>query len=237
MGTPPVMCDIVAVSSFTIHLSVMEYHGAGAKSFWLWLCLAIASTFFPALVATLSHAAARAMIATPAPTSDSMCSLARSLEPFLFGLRYSVLATFVGLQPCMDAAVLTVIFPKTLKTISSSLIMKNCFLEAVPKSFILAYFGAKLAILSVPFLDGKDFQVFFDAFLWMADSVLAVVILIALNFVLNKLFAMGITLGTKIAAQAQADVRPDGLQKDYNLLGMVGFGTWACLLGMLTQFQ
>jgi hypothetical protein len=44
-------------------------------------------------------------------------------------------------------------------------------------------------------------------------------------------------LGTKIATQAQADVRPDGLLKDYNLLGMVGFGTWVCLLGMLTHFQ
>jgi hypothetical protein len=117
--------------------------------------------------------------------------------------------------------------------------MKNCFLEDVPKSFIMAYFGAKLAMLSIQFHDWKELQGVLDALLWKANSLLVVAILIALNFVPNKVFAMDIALGTKIVTQAQAKniFCSNGLQKDYNLLGMVGFGTRMCLLGMLTPFQ
>jgi hypothetical protein len=236
MGKPPVMCDIVAISSFTIHLSVMEYHGAGFKAFLLWLPLAMCTTFFPALVATLSHTAARNMTSTPAPTATTMCSSARSLEPFLFGLRYSVLATFVGVLPCLDASIFIVLLSKPLKnSVSTTLVMPNCFLEAFPKSFTLAYFGAKAALLSVEF-QNKTSSIP-EALWWIADSILAVGILILLNFVLNQMFALGIALGQKIATQAQADVRPDGVQKDYNLTGMVCFGGWVCMLGMLTQFR
>jgi hypothetical protein len=133
LGKPPVMCDIVSVSSFTIHLAVMEYHGAGTKSFVLWVVLALSYTFFPALIATLSHAAARGMTTMPPPTAATMCSLARSLEPFLFGLRYSVLATFLGVMPCLDASIVSVLLLKQLGQLSDSLVVKKRFFERCTK--------------------------------------------------------------------------------------------------------
>jgi hypothetical protein len=238
LGKPPVMCDIVSVSSFTIHLAVMEYHGAGIKSFVLWLVLALSSTFFPALIATLSHAAARGMTTIPPPTAATMCSLARSFEPFLFGLRYSVLATFLGVMPCLDAAIVSVLLAKHLAQLSDNLVLKNSFLEGVPKSFIFAYFGAKAAMLTLQFRDWKDAGIP-DAIWSILDSVFAIGILLLVTYLIHQAFTLGILLGNKIVTQAQADVRPEGtgIQKDYDLLGMMCFGGWVCMLGTLLQFR
>lgn len=240
LGEPPVMCDVVAISSFTIHLSIMEYQGAGAKAFLLWVPLTMCTTLFPALVATLSHTAARNMTSTPAPTAATIWKSGRTLEPFLFGLRYSILATFFGVLPCLDASILVVLFAKPLKkAISPRLVIPNCFLEGFPKSFTVAYFGAKTALLAAESQNNSDDGTNHipETLCWMMDSILAVGVLMLLNVLINQMFAVGVALGEKIAAQAQADVRSDGIQKDHNLTGIVCFFGWVCMLGMITQFQ
>ena len=268
IGTPPIVLDLMAVSSLMIHLSVMEYHGAGIKSFFfLWLPMAVATTVFPALIAALSHTAARHMTTTPVPTYKRMITLARSMEPFLFGLRYSALAAFVGGYPCFDAALLIVLLAKPLREkISESLIIRNCFLDQCPKSFGMVYFATKsaqLLYISAGYLDlstasGETaeleqqpqpqsqqqpestdttaYDTISEAFLWIANLLLAIVFLISLNFCFHQLFRFGIALGLSIAVQGHADIRPDGsLEKEYSLLGFLCFAGWICVLGMTTQ--
>jgi hypothetical protein len=148
MGNPPVACDLLAVSTLSLLLAVMEYHDAGFKAFAMWMMVALCSTFFPALILSLSNFALHGLTDLNAPaTAAKMSDTARSVEPLMFGLRFGLLATYFGMVPCLDAVIIAGNLPRgMLGRLSGKLVLKDCFLENIPRTFGLAYLGSKLAI-------------------------------------------------------------------------------------------
>jgi hypothetical protein len=231
-GLQHLMRDVLAISVFAVHMSSFEYSGrAWFKPTLLWFFVAITASFFPALVATVAHAANR----LPAPTPSTIPSIARSIGPVMFGLRYGLTAVLFGLLPCLDAATLIFMTKPFVQNISMDLVLDDCFIDKIPSYYVYALAGARLASSLVLQLQGRllmgtEAQ---PDLLNLLDSVAAFLLLLLVNYLLNNLYRLGVLLGSKIAQQAQADVRPDGVRKDYNLVGIVSFGVWVCLLGAI----
>ena len=72
---------------------------------------------------------------------------------------------------------------------------------------------------------------------WFVESTLAVITLIAVTIFLGCLLELGCRTGGRIATQSQPFVRPEGCLRDYNVLGMVCYGGWMCIVGLLIKFQ
>jgi hypothetical protein len=247
MGNPPVMCDIIALSIFTMHIGIFEYYGAEIKSFVVWWLLALASTIYPAIVLAISHVAARGMTSTPAPTPFNIAAKARSLEPVLFGLRFSLVGTYFGILPTMDAAAISVLLNPFLQRhrFSKCTVMNNCFFESLPKSFSLAYLGAKAAMVSVQFQNWKEedwrqTMIADESLLWsLVESLLAFGVLLVATAWLQGLLSLGIWSGGHLARRAETSSSapgPDGTRpspQDYQLFGLACFGAWAGLMGTL----
>jgi hypothetical protein len=233
MGAPPLICDILALSSFTILVSIFEVQDAGTiKCLFLWSLMTLSTTLFPALVMVLSQQSAliglgRGQIPAPA----QMLSHARAFEPILFGLRYSLITHLFGVVPCLNAAVLINLLPLVPKT--ELFLMKNSIFEGLPKSTYIAYFGAQSAMVM-----GSKFGKWEDIEDFAIGSAMAFVCLLFINFLSHQTFVVATHLGTKIFSQAQSAVegRPQGPEKDYIPLGMASFGVWVCTLAIIAQF-
>lgn len=228
MGSPPLICDILSLSSFTILVSLYEVKDAGiAKSILLWLLVTFPTTFFPVLVLVLSKQSALLGLGSnfsdQVPSPTQMQSQARSFEPILFGLRYSLVTHIFGAVPCLDAAVLINLLPRGPKT--EHFLMRNSFFEGLPKSTYVAYFGAQLAILmgsNHGRLDGIEG--------FVTGSALAFACLLSINWFDYQMFILATDLGKRIFLRAQR------VERDYSLLGMTSFGAWVCSLAILSQF-
>lgn len=265
LGNPPIMCDLLAVSTFTLLLAVMEYHEAGAKAFVLWLMVALCSTFFPALILTLSHSAARGVGGSPTPTAAKIPEMARSVEPLMFGLRFSLLATYFGMAPCLDAVIIVGLLPRgMLGSLSDKLVLKDCFLEKLPRFFCVPFLGAKLAVWTMQLrsvlggqiiltilrqgMGGRE-DVDFRQQVWatmdsaamrtlqatISESILATKVLLLMNFFVYSSFHFGIKMGNAVASSSQASVRLEGVVKDYNFLGILSFAGWAVTMALILQ--
>jgi hypothetical protein len=236
MGSPPLICDILALSSFTVLVSIFEVQDAGTiKCLFLWSLMTLSTTLFPALVMVLSQQSALVGLGRNArnqiPPPTQMLSYARAFEPILFGLRYSLITHLFGVVPCLDAAVLINLLPRVPKT--ELFLMKNCFFEGLPNFTYVAYFGAQLAIIM-----GSKYGKWEDIEGFVIGSALAFVCLLFINFLTHQTFVVATHLGTKIFSQAQRAVegRPQGPENDYILLGMASFGAWVCTLAIIAQF-
>eukprot|EP00980_Cylindrotheca_fusiformis_P004689 scaffold992_cov116-Cylindrotheca_fusiformis.AAC.24 len=233
MGSPPLIGDILALSSFTIVVSILEVLDAGViKCIVLWFLLSITSAFFPALVMLLSEQAAMGGLAQDSmPLPTEIVSHARAFEPILFGLRYSLIAHLFGAIPCLDAAVLINLLPRISKT--EKLFMKNAFFEGLPKITYVAYFGAQTAIVI-----GSKYIRPADVADFLVRPVLSFACLLLVNFLNHQAFALAANLAAKMILQAKMEVngRSQGPRRDYNLLGMITFGIWICALAIIAQF-
>ncbi len=247
LGNPQLMGDILAVTIFTMHVGVLEYYGAAGKSFVVWILLSLSSTIYPAVVLTMSHDASRGLISTPAPTLANCLARSRSLEPVLFGLRFCLVGTYFGIFPTLDAAVLSILAKGVLQhpRLRSALSMKNCFLESLPRSFLLAYLGCKAAIISLNFENWKtdDFsQLVIDgSFLWsLFESWMSFGALLLATLWLNLGLQFGMTVGREIMRRANASserLEGNAPTPDYQILGLASFGVWIGLLGTLLHVR
>ena len=112
-GMPPLMCDLMALCLFTMHLTLMDYFGSPYPSLLIWTLLCVTTTVFPAMVWTMSHRSAQTGTHDSPPSSYltrvDLLTKARSCEPVLFGLRFSIMASLFGIGPMLDAAALTLL--------------------------------------------------------------------------------------------------------------------------------
>jgi hypothetical protein len=226
VGAQYMLRDVIALASFAIHIVIMEYQISALKALFVWWLVATGTTFFPGVIAAV---AAKASGLSP-PTST--LSLARSIAPVLFGLRYSLVAVIFDTTACLDAACLMVMTRPWLEKVAVDLISDECFLQLEqPPHYlgVLALAGARLAVVALQFQTGSVD----DPFLLLADSVVAFLLLLAVNFFIDKVYSYGMAMGTVAAVQAQADVRPDGIRKEFNLIGIASFGVWMATLGAL----
>lgn len=250
IGSPPLICDVMALTVFTMHVGILEYYGAAGKSLVVWILLAWATTFYPAVILTMSHDVARTLVSTPSPTLENIMTKARSLEPVLFGLQYSLVGTWFGIFPTMDAAAIRMVAQKLLPhtRLTTYLASKHCFLDGLPQSFLLAYLGCKSAILCVNVQDWKDngdwsfWTASTDSGLWsLAESLFAFGALLATSLFLNLWLSIGIAIGHAIIQKAEStsSPRPEGStpSPDYHLLGMTTFGLWVSVLGILLHVR
>jgi hypothetical protein len=225
-GAQYMIRDVIALAAFTIYIVIMEYQISALKAFFVWWLVATGTAFFPGVIAAVAAKAS----GLPPPTST--LSLARSIAPVLFGLRYSLVAVIFDITACLDAACLMLMTRPWLKKVAADLISDECFLqlEQPPHYFgVLALAGARLAVVALQFQTGSVD----DPGLLLVDSVVAFLLLLAVNFFIDKVYAYGMAMGTAAAVQAQADVRPDGIRKEFNLIGIACFGVWVATLGAL----
>ena len=239
LGSQRVMRDLIAVSVFAIHLSAFGCQGTThyIKAFVIWFLAIVVTTIFPKIVGTIAFKASASMPVPVTTTTSSTLETARSVGPVLFGLRYAFLAVVVGFIPCMDAASLMLLTQPILKQYAEELTADECFLEYLPTPFVYATAGARLAMYFIQLQNTReepDSSMSHESMLLLVDSIVGYMLLILMNFLFGKLQGLGVYLGTIIAEQAQADVRPDGvLRKEYNLLGMACFVLWMTVCGAL----
>jgi hypothetical protein len=234
LGTPPIVGDLIAISSFTLLLTILEYNAGGVKATTLWFLVTFTSTFFPSLVSTLSNYMAvwpTNNFSSPETNTSNMASIARSIEPLMFGLRYSLLACNFGMPACLDAAIVVHLLPeKILKRH-----FKDCFIGQLPPLVCFAFLAAKSAVWFAdlgPFSGDSSITPVLGE---VTDSFLAAGSLVFINTVVYGCFAMGNAVGNSIAKTSSTQVRADHVLKDYNVTGLVSFSAWAVALVMLVQ--
>jgi hypothetical protein len=226
VGAQYMIRDVIALAAFAIYLVIMEYQLSALKAFFIWWLVATGTAFFPGVIAAV---AARAS-GMPPPTST--LSLARSIAPVLFGLRYSLVAVIFDMTACLDAACLMVMTRPWLEKVAADLVGHECFLQLdQPPHYLVGLYlaGARLGVVALQFQTGSVD----DPGLLLADSIVAFLLLLAVNFFIDKVYSYGMAMGTAAAVQAEADVRPDGIRKEFNLIGMSCFGVWVATLGAL----
>jgi hypothetical protein len=228
LGTPPIIGDVLGICIFALLMCITEYHDGGVRAIVLFFLILFSSTIFPSLILTLSHYVATV---DPPPPSD-LPHLARSIEPLMFGLRYSFLEANFGMSACLDAAIMVPLLSRPIE----QKFFKDCFVGQLPEVACVAFFGFKLALWGANAYNHltEDASVG-DVFSTIADSFFAVVTLRLLNEVVYGAFKCGIKVGCLIASQSRRYVRPEGIAKDYSVLGIIAFGTWFVALFGISQ--
>ena len=227
LGRQILMRDAMAISTFAIHLAAFEYNGSGIKSVFLWFLVALSTTFFPSYLLTMAHVANN----TPLPVKpNQLFELARTVGPILLGLRHGLVTSLFPFPHCLDAAFAVVLLQPVLLKWSDELTQPELFLSECPKFLLHGYAGARMSYSFFRFKAGLVSA--HHTQLEILDSVLALLLLLVVNFFLNKLYALGIVLGTKSAQEAKSDVIVGSLtpRRDYNGYGMAVFGLWIFLL-------
>jgi hypothetical protein len=260
LGKFPLVGDAEAISIFTLLLSIMEYHEAGFRAEFIWMTLLVTSTFFPALILSISHFTARLVTGTPAPPAFNMMDMSRMMEPCMFGLRYSMLVMSFGVGATLDASIVLCLVPRT-----SRLFLKNSFYVHVPRMYCFGLLGIKIGYWAFQirsllyggqletekltsnsitlesareyFSSSPDAVALSSILDNIALSCMATVALMITNFIIYTLFNMGLTVGKLIAQISQAELNPEniarGTAKEYSSFGLLVFGSWTMSIALL----
>jgi hypothetical protein len=227
-GTHFIIRDVLGICIFALFMCVMEYHDSGVRAMMLWTLVLFTSTFFPSVVLTLSHF----MATTDPPLPNDLPSLARSVEPLLFGLRYSCLEAYFGLSACLDAALIVGLWPRS----DQNKLLNDCFLGQVPEVARVAFLGFKVAFWGTGAYSQFSQNVpLIDVLSSIVDSFSAAIALQLANELVRCLFTFGIKVGCLGATQSRSFVRPEGVTKDYCILGIVAFGTWCAAIFAISR--
>lgn len=259
LGRFPLIGDVVAISMFTLLLAIMEYHQSNMKAKVSWMAIILTSTFFPAMILSISHNTARLVTGTPTPPPFNMMKIARLVGPCMFGLRFSMMITYFGAIPTLEASVVLSMAPQ-----SSRIYLKNSLMDHTPHGVFLFLMAAKSSywifmIKILLFGGGLDWQIlksavtiesaqqFFtsspdaialsEVFDDIATSLLATASLMVTSYLINNLFALGITVGEYISLTSQKELNPEsiarGTAKEYSAVGIFAFGSWAMIIALL----
>jgi hypothetical protein len=207
------------LGQFGTQLIIREYHDAGVRAMILWTLVLFTSTFFPALILTLSHV----MATTEFPSPSDIPTLARSVEPLMFGLRYSCLEAYFGMSACLDAALIVGLLHRS----DQNKLLKDCFMGQLPEAARAAFLGFKLAFWGAAAYSQVSQHVpLIEVVSSIVDSLSATIVLRLVNELVYGLFRFGIKVGCLVATQSRPHVRPEGVSRDYCTIGIVAFGTW-----------
>jgi len=171
----PIMCDLLALCLFTMHLTLIESSGFFYHSLMVWVLLCTTTTVFPAMIMTMSRFTAHQSMGITSsssvpPSVLEVMTSARSLEPVLFGLRYSVICIIFGFLPTLDAAAMTVWTSSFLLSrrqqeqqhqqvqqqqryrlpwliLSSLFGSRNCFFDGLANSTIRIYLSIRIGMI------------------------------------------------------------------------------------------
>lgn len=228
LGTPPIIGDVLGICMFALFMCVIEYHDSGVRSVVLWILVLFSSTVLPSLILTLSHF----MAMKDPPSASDVPSFARSIEPLMFGLRYSFLEAHFGMVACLDAAIIV----KLVTRSDQNKFLKDCFVGQLPEMACAAFLGFKLALWGTEACNQLSQNAPIDDLLSsIADSLFASFVLCLSNELVHGLFTFGIKVGCIVATQSRLHVRPEGVAKDYSIPGIIAFGTWCVAIFAITQ--
>jgi len=225
----PIVRDFTAVAVMLIHHRTWLFGtNAWFPSITQWFLVTLASTFFPSLILTVSNAINGIPVSV---TQVNINVLGRAVAPILLGLKYAHLGLNFEMASCLDAACLMLATKKVLDKIYGDTVSDDCFLDLIPPTCLYVYMGARLSVFALhakTVLTSNGEEAFND--MMLDDSLLAYWILILLNVLLKKLVVLGIILGKKMSEKSQSALRSEGFRHDYDMIGMVAFGTWSCLM-------
>lgn len=256
----PLVGDVMAITIFTLVLAILEYHEqSNLRALVLWITMVVTSTFFPAMIFSISHYTARLVTRTPRPTGFNMMEMARSVEPCMFGLRFSMMMTYFGVAPTLDATVVLSLVPQT-----SRLFLKNSLFDTLPRRARHAFVVAKIAIWThrfqnlmmggnldmdilksaVTFESAQQFFTSSEDAIRLSEvldtisvSFLAIASLMVTNAFINTSLGLGNKVGDYIALTSQQELSPEGIArgtaKEYSSVGLVVFGTWVMMVGFV----
>ena len=166
------------------------------------------------------------------PTPSTIFKHARAFQPFLFGLRASILAAHFDFRNVLDSYIFLTLLPRNSKT--EKFIVKNSIFDDLSKSTpLLTYFGINLTIVTESYVSSTD--VWRDLHYHIFQSVLAFVLTLIVNYATNLSLEAGIKIAQKITSDSIKQLRPAGPVKDYSLLGMFLFGAWLWMLVLITS--
>ena len=258
----PLVGDVMAVTIFTLVLAILEYHEqSNVRALVLWITLVVTSTFFPAMIFSISHYTARLVTRTPRPTAFNMMEMARLVEPCMFGLRIGMMMTYFGAAPTLDAIVVLSLIP-----VSSRVFLKNSLFDGLGKNLRHVYVVGKIAIWThriqkvviggnldteilksaVTFESAQEFFTSSEDAIALSGvldtisfSFLAIAALMVTNALINTLLNLGNTVGDYIALTSHEELSPDliarGTAKEYSGLGLLVFGSWVMMVGLLLR--
>ena len=155
-------------------------------------------------------------------------------------------------SPTLDATVVLSLVPQT-----SRLFLKNSLFDALPRRARHAFVIAKIAIWTHRFqnvmmggtldmdmdmdMDILKSAVTFESAVLDTISVsfLAIASLMVTNAFINTSLGLGNKVGDYIALTSQQELSPEGIArgtaKEYSSVGLVVFGTWMMMVGLLVR--
>jgi hypothetical protein len=227
-GTHLIVRDVLGICTFALFMCVLEYHDCGVRAMILWILVLCTSTFFPSLILTLSHF----MASTDPPLISNVPSFARSVEPLMFGLRYSCLEAYFGMSATLDAALIVGFLSRS----DQNKLLKDCFLEQLPELVRAGFLGFKLTLLcTTVYCQISQNAPWIEVFSSIICSISAAIALRVANELVRILFAFGIKVGHLVATQSRPHIRPEGVAKDYSIHGIVAFGAWCTAMFAISQ--
>ena len=235
LGTHRLINDLLSLSTFMVLTSSFEVMGNSAfrKRGFLWSNLLFCTSFFPSLIHTMSYfASGSSSRDSQMPTPSTIFKHARAFQPFLFGLRASILAAHFDFRNVLDSYIFLTLLPRNSKT--EIFIVKNSIFDDLSKSTpLLTYFVINLTIVTESYISSTD--VWRHLHYHIFQSVLAFVLTLMVNYATNLSLEAGIKIAQKITSDSIKQLRPAGPVKDYSLLGMFLFGAWLWMLVLITS--
>jgi hypothetical protein len=217
--------DLVSLSFCVLFFMAVEFDGAFTKAGIVWMMVCTSTCFFPSLVMTiLSRSSGIVDI-----TTEKILSSGRAAEVVIFGVRYGLLANFLGVLPTLDAFCLLQLFQGKFSQISTwNLTMTDDgILSQVPNDVRMFYAGTRLAVKALEFVGDKRSPV---------DTILGLMLLPLVNKVVYQLTLLGVEIGSKMIGRAlhtqgQLVVNPMNISSVYDGMGITSFAVWTMLLG------
>lgn len=217
--------DLVSCSFCGFIFLAAEFDGAFIKAGIVWMMVCTSTCFFPSLVITiLSRSSGIVDINT-----EKNLSSGRAAGVVIFGVRYGLLANFLGVLPTLDAFYLLQLFQRKFSHISTwNLTMTDDgILSQVPDAVRMFYAGTRLAVKALEFVGDNRSPV---------DTILGLMLLPLVNKVVYQLTQLGVEIGNRmigraLRAQGELVVNPMNVSSVYDGMGITSFAVWTMLLG------
>lgn len=218
-----VLRDLATLAFMLINVVVIECDDSGSAALFLWMCVLVTTCCFPPIILTTLGLASG--IAEPNP--HQIVSAGRSACVLLFALRHAAVASFLGIAPALDAAILSQLLRRNLTfVVRYDLVpVSDGIWSSLSSNYMYAFLGCRCAMW---FIESR-----LGALPWL--TVIATVSLLVVNFLVHQMTRLGITIGILVYREGRSNVLPNqlGVRNAFTFAGTLSFCIWSSLLLVL----
>ena len=219
-----VMRDMTTIILIAINLIIIECDDAGITAVFLWMVVMMSTCFFPPFVLTVLLMAGGLSYE---PISHHILSSGRDASVVIFALRHAALASFLGYQPALDAALIMQLARRNFVFVT--------VYELVPTAdgvwcnfgseFILGFLILRFSMWAI--------ETKLEEIPWL--TIVATIVFPIMNFLVQHITRVGIQVGTLVFKEGRANVLAGqmGVRSAVSIYGTMIFSIWATLMLLL----